>query len=147
MNSNLYTEAEMIKLACSLVVSGALVMATIPTAFSMQMPSAPSVSSTPVIDVQAPPFRRPPPGGRPGPRPDRHSHGNAAAIGLGLGMLGIIAGAAAARQAAPPPPPPGAMWDNHVRWCMGRYRSYDIGSNTFQPYGGPRQVCVSPYWR
>lgn len=140
----------MIKLACSLVVSGALVMATMPTAFSMQMPSAPSVSSTPVIDVQAPRFRRPPPGARPDRRDRRDRRfngGNAAAIGLGLGMLGIIAGAAAARQAAPPPPPRGAMWDNHVRWCMGRYRSYDIGSNTFQPYGGPRQVCVSPYWR
>ena len=33
----------------------------------------------------------------------------------------------------------------HVGWCSARYRSYDSYSNTFQPYHGPRQQCVSPY--
>ncbi|MGV3652562.1 MAG: BA14K family protein, partial [Devosia sp.] len=26
-----------------------------------------------------------------------------------------------------------------------RYRSYRASDNTFQPYNGPRQQCVSPY--
>lgn len=33
----------------------------------------------------------------------------------------------------------------HVDWCLRRYRSYDVYSNTFQPYHGPRRVCHSPY--
>jgi len=35
----------------------------------------------------------------------------------------------------------------HVNWCYARYRSYRAADNTFQPYYGPRRVCVSPYWR
>ena len=34
----------------------------------------------------------------------------------------------------------------HIRWCYARYRSYSAYDNTFQPYYGPRQVCVSPYY-
>ncbi|WP_235679264.1 BA14K family protein [Aquibium microcysteis] len=33
----------------------------------------------------------------------------------------------------------------HVDWCLRRYRSYDVHSNTFQPYHGPRRLCRSPY--
>lgn len=33
----------------------------------------------------------------------------------------------------------------HVDWCANRYRSYRASDNTFQPYNGPRQQCVSPY--
>ncbi len=33
----------------------------------------------------------------------------------------------------------------HVSWCANRYRSYRASDNTFQPYNGPRQRCVSPY--
>lgn len=33
----------------------------------------------------------------------------------------------------------------HVRWCYDRYRSYRASDNTFQPYNGPRQQCISPY--
>ncbi|ESX16226.1 MULTISPECIES: BA14K family protein [unclassified Mesorhizobium] len=33
----------------------------------------------------------------------------------------------------------------HVQWCYDRYRSYRAWDNTFQPYGGPRQQCWSPY--
>lgn len=32
----------------------------------------------------------------------------------------------------------------HVRWCYNHYRSYRASDNTFQPYNGPRQQCVSP---
>ncbi|TIR42250.1 MAG: BA14K family protein, partial [Mesorhizobium sp.] len=31
------------------------------------------------------------------------------------------------------------------RWCYDRYRSYRAWDNTFQPYGGPRQQCWSPF--
>ncbi|MCR6499192.1 BA14K family protein [Shinella sp. CPCC 101442] len=34
---------------------------------------------------------------------------------------------------------------SHVNWCANRYRSYRAYDNTFQPYGGPRRQCVSPY--
>ncbi len=33
----------------------------------------------------------------------------------------------------------------HVSWCYARYRSYRAYDNTYQPYYGPRRVCVSPY--
>lgn len=33
----------------------------------------------------------------------------------------------------------------HVQWCYDRYRSYRAWDNSFQPYGGPRQQCWSPY--
>jgi hypothetical protein len=33
----------------------------------------------------------------------------------------------------------------HVQWCYNRYRSYRAWDNTFQPYYGPRQQCISPY--
>jgi Ni/Co efflux regulator RcnB len=35
--------------------------------------------------------------------------------------------------------------DAHVQWCYDRYRSYRASDNTFQPYNGPRQQCISPY--
>lgn len=41
----------------------------------------------------------------------------------------------------------GRSWARHVDWCEDRYRSYDVRSNTFQPYRGGRQECVSPYSR
>jgi hypothetical protein len=34
--------------------------------------------------------------------------------------------------------------NGHTQWCLSRYRSYDARSDTFQPYEGPRQRCVSP---
>lgn len=33
----------------------------------------------------------------------------------------------------------------HVNWCINRYRSYDVYTDTFQPYHGPRRRCNSPY--
>lgn len=75
---------------------------------------------------------------RPGYR--RHNDGwwyPLAAFGLGAAIIGGIA-----RPGLGP-----AMPVNHVRWCQGRYRSYDPRTNTFQPYHGPRRICVSPYSR
>jgi hypothetical protein len=78
---------------------------------------------------------------RPGYR--RHSDGwwyPLAAFGLGAAIIGGLAAQQPPRVGAPMPV-------SHVRWCQGRYRSYDAYTNTFQPYNGPRQVCVSPYYR
>ena len=33
----------------------------------------------------------------------------------------------------------------HTSWCYARYRSYRAYDDTFQPYHGPRQICISPY--
>lgn len=33
----------------------------------------------------------------------------------------------------------------HVQWCQNRWRSYRVSDNSYQPYNGPRQRCVSPY--
>lgn len=71
---------------------------------------------------------------RPGYR--RHSDGwwyPLAAFGLGAAIGGAIANQ------------PQAGGGSHTRWCANRYRSYRAYDNTFQPYNGPRQQCVSPY--
>lgn len=80
-------------------------------------------------------------------RPGYHRHDDGwwyplAAFGLGAAIIGGMAA-----QQAPRPQLGVAMPSSHVRWCQARYRSYDAYSNTFQPYRGPRQVCISPYYR
>jgi hypothetical protein len=41
---------------------------------------------------------------------------------------------------------PGRLPRAHYDWCYDRYRSYDAGSNSYQPLGGgPRRQCRSPY--
>lgn len=80
---------------------------------------------------------------RPGYR--RHNDGwwyPLAAFGLGAAIIGGMAA-----QPVPAPQLGVPMPAAHVRWCQARYRSYDAYSNTFQPNRGPRQVCVSPYYR
>ncbi len=42
-------------------------------------------------------------------------------------------------------PAPAPASNPHVDWCLSRYRSYNPYDNTFQPYGGPRVYCRSPY--
>ncbi|MEP9390377.1 BA14K family protein [Mesorhizobium sp. KR9-304] len=34
---------------------------------------------------------------------------------------------------------------SHVDWCAQRYRSYDVRTDTFQPYHGSRRICRSPF--
>jgi hypothetical protein len=34
----------------------------------------------------------------------------------------------------------------HAEWCAARYLSYEVRSDTYQPYHGPRRYCHSP-WR
>jgi hypothetical protein len=33
----------------------------------------------------------------------------------------------------------------HVRWCLKRYRSYAVKSNTYVTYGGHTRYCDSPF--
>jgi hypothetical protein len=58
----------------------------------------------------------------------------------------LIGGAIAAppRQVEPRYAAPG-LPARHVSWCYDRYRSYRAWDNSYQPYGGPRQQCYSPY--
>lgn len=52
----------------------------------------------------------------------------------------IIGGAIAAPSA-----PAYAGGGSHTQWCANRYRSYRAYDNSYQPYGGPRRQCLSPY--
>jgi hypothetical protein len=79
-------------------------------------------------------------------RPRRHyrsRRGDAAAAALlgGLAAGAIIGGA----LASPPATRRAHRHDAHIEWCLARYRSYDVYSDTFQPYHGPRRPCLSPY--
>ncbi|MDX3930197.1 MAG: BA14K family protein [Shinella sp.] len=72
---------------------------------------------------------------RPGYR--RHSDGwwyPLAAFGAGAIVGGALSGGSASGGG-----------NSHTQWCANRYRSYRAYDNTFQPYNGPRQRCVSPY--
>lgn len=61
--------------------------------------------------------------------------------------FGAILGGAIASQAAPvyAAPGPVGLSPEHYAWCEQRYISYRASDNSFQPYQGPRQACVSPY--
>lgn len=70
----------------------------------------------------------------------RHSDGwwyPLAAFGAGVVIGGAIA--------APPRRYEPGLSQSHVDWCYARYRSYRAWDNSYQPYGGPRQQCYSPY--
>lgn len=92
-----------------------------------------------------PPGYRPP---RPGPnwRWDNNDNAWVPLAVLGAGAL-IIGGAIAAnnnnnnRQQQT-----NGVNPRHYAWCEQRYRSYRAYDNTFQPYNGPRQQCLSPYY-
>ncbi|MDH4412038.1 MAG: BA14K family protein [Rhizobium sp.] len=58
----------------------------------------------------------------------------------------IIGGAIASQPRAAAVPRAGGINPRHYDWCQARYRSYDSYSNTFQPYNGARQQCLSPYY-
>ncbi|MDI6027927.1 BA14K family protein [Corticibacterium sp. UT-5YL-CI-8] len=49
------------------------------------------------------------------------------------------------RYVAPRPVYRARLSQSHVNWCYNRYRSYRAWDNSFQPYGGPRQQCWSPF--
>jgi len=37
------------------------------------------------------------------------------------------------------------IWQQHVGWCQGRFKTYNTYDNTYQPYSGHRTQCWSPY--
>lgn len=96
------------------------------------IPHHPDLGLTP---VPSPPPPLPSP-----PHPSHHHHGYGAAMGLVGGM--IIGGAIANSQQRPVY---ANQRDAHVKWCLGRYRSYNIASDTFMSYSGYRKYCNSPY--
>ncbi len=34
---------------------------------------------------------------------------------------------------------------HHAAWCAERYRSYDVRTDSWQPYHGSRRLCRSPF--
>nr|WP_246727764.1 BA14K family protein [Chelativorans sp. Marseille-P2723] len=66
---------------------------------------------------------------------------SAAALLGGLAAGAIIGGVLSSQSKAAPV----HRADAHVQWCLSRYRSYDVRTDTFQPYNGPRRYCISPY--
>lgn len=80
---------------------------------------------------------------RPGYRRYNDMYYPGAAFAAGA-LLGGVIGGAIASQPQPTYVVPGGG-GGHVQWCYSQYRSYRASDNTFQPYNGPRQQCVSPY--
>ncbi|SJZ63180.1 BA14K family protein [Consotaella salsifontis] len=81
-----------------------------------------------------------------------HSDVGAGVVGaiVGLGVGAAIASQAQPRvryyepapvYAAPAYGRPAPWTSEWYRYCSARYRSFDPGSGTFQPYNGPRQLC------
>lgn len=68
-----------------------------------------------------------------------HHHDN----GVGAFFGGLAAGAIVGGLLSQPRYYNGGS--PHTRWCYARYRSYRAWDNTYQPYGGPRRQCYSPY--
>ncbi|WP_074221199.1 BA14K family protein [Rhodovulum sp. ES.010] len=75
--------------------------------------------------------------------------------GLGSVALGFEQNAAPAPQEDylplqslgedPPGPTEEPPQSLHAAWCLGRYDTYDVGTNTFLTDNKLRRECVSPY--
>ncbi|MFN7025745.1 MAG: BA14K family protein [Pseudorhizobium sp.] len=75
-------------------------------------------------------------------RDRRDRRNNAGAIIGGLAAGAIIGGAIASQ--------PGRAYaapNQHIQWCMDRYRSYRPSDDTYVPRAGVRAYCNSPYAR
>lgn len=96
---------------------------------------------------------------RVGPEPAALSAQTDAAPQADGGVDGLITGAIAAEASEPPEqraaaadqisPEEAAQAERlrlaHDRWCSRRFRSYSAEDGSYQPYGGGRQLCESPY--
>lgn len=83
-----------------------------------------------------------------GPREFRNNHRNNWYGGRERGGYYYNNGPREPRYVQPRPVPPRYSYrlsPQHVDWCYARYRSYRAADNSYQPYGGPRRMCVSPY--
>lgn len=74
----------------------------------------------------------------------RHHHNNDAGAFIGGLAAGAIVGGLI-NQPRYYNGPRAVSGDAHTRWCYARYRSYRAWDNSYQPYGGPRRQCSSPY--
>ena len=45
----------------------------------------------------------------------------------------------------PMPQPVVAGGDAHVQYCLSKYKSYKIPTNTYTSYSGVIKPCISPY--
>ncbi|MCO5731083.1 BA14K family protein [Rhizobium sp. SSA_523] len=142
-------------MAVSVVPSQAMPVAAAPKAPLTETATAPSAGA-PLVNVQ---YRRDYYDRGWDRRSDRrwdrrwdrrhHRHHSRGDVLLPLAAGALIAGAVIAGSSQPryaPAPSRGGINPSHYDWCSARYRSYDSYSNTFQPYSGPRQQCLSPYY-
>lgn len=84
-----------------------------------------------------------------GPRHNNNKKGwnNDALVPLALlGAGALIIGGAMAGSNNNAPRVNSGLNPRHYDWCEKRYRSYRFSDNTFQPYRGSRQQCLSPYY-
>lgn len=84
--------------------------------------------------------------------------------GFGAGVVGGIIGGAIGNALAPKPPVyvqpapqpmpqpmpqpqtiPVSMSQAHVNYCLAKYKSYKVHTNTFTAYSGQQKLCISPY--
>ncbi len=78
--------------------------------------------------------------------PRRHYRRGRSGAAAAAGIFGFALGAMAGQALAQPRTYyRGGRHDAHVRWCLNRYRSYDVRSDTFLSYDGNRYYCNSPY--
>lgn len=91
--------------------------------------------------------KKPPVIANPHPKP-HHNNDVAAAAALGI-IGGLIIGGAIANAQAPQPvyqePVYVGSGNAHAGWCLNRYRSYDVASDTYMSHSGYRKYCNSPY--
>lgn len=86
----------------------------------------------------------------PAPR-QRGRSGRSSGPDLGSAIVGAIVGGVivnqlhSGQQQHAPSRSGAYLSHNHIDWCHNRWRSYRVTDNSYQPYNGPRQVCVSPY--
>lgn len=84
-------------------------------------------------------------------RPHRPSQSQSRGPDLGSAIVGAIIGGVIVNQFHQPRAQQPRMQhgsflsQNHLNWCHNRWRSYRLSDNSYQPYNGPRRICVSPY--
>lgn len=86
-------------------------------------------------------------GSRPDPRRPRPVERQSRGPDLPSALLGAIVGGIIVNQyqSGSRAQAPVGLSQRHIDWCRDRWRSYRVSDNSYQPYQGPRRVCVSPY--
>lgn len=84
--------------------------------------------------------------GHPAPRHPSRSGPDLGSAIVGAIIGGVIVNQLHSGQQHRAPSRSGAyLSHNHINWCHNRWRSYRVTDNSYQPYNGPRRICVSPY--